>query len=109
MHSCTRQCHHVNYFAINVRYADERKNYTKTLAIRDTEAQYSNKFLTQLVKDELQDNGVQILDHVLCIITDNTFNMVTHHSLLVIRVKQLNERPREGSNSSEKSAAEILE
>jgi len=40
-------CHCVNYFAINVRYVDEGKNYTETLAIRNTEAQHYSKFLTQ--------------------------------------------------------------
>jgi len=47
----THQCHSVNYFAINVKYADEGKNYTKILAIRDTPAQRSSEFLTQLEKD----------------------------------------------------------
>jgi len=65
MDACTRQLHHVNYFAINVRYVDEGKNYTKTLGIRDTQAQHSSKFITRLVKDVLQDYGIQ-KDHVLC-------------------------------------------
>ena len=39
--------HRVNYFANNGndRYVDEGKNYTKNLAIRDTEVQHSRKFL----------------------------------------------------------------
>jgi len=42
---------HVNYFAINVKYLDEGKNF-------------STKFLTQLEEDMLQDYGLQ-KDHVL--------------------------------------------
>jgi len=53
-----------------------RKNYTKILAIRVTEAQHSSKFLTQLVKDVLQGYGLH-KDHVLCIVTDNASNMVS--------------------------------
>jgi len=49
----------------------------------------------------LQDYGVQ-KDHALCIVTNNASNMVG-------RVKQLIERPREGSNTTEESAAEIQE
>jgi len=86
MDACTHERHHVNYFAINVRYLNEGKSYTKTLVIRDTHAQHSSKFLTQLVKDGWQDYGIQ-KDHVLCIVTDNASNMVS-------TVKQLNERPR---------------
>ena len=86
----------------DVRYADEGKNYTKILAIiRDSEAKHSSKFLTQLVKDLLQDNGIQ-KDHVLCIVTANASSMVN-------MIKQLNERPREGSNTTEESAVEIQE
>ena len=88
MDACTRQHHHVNYFGINVKYIDEVKNYTKTLAIRDTQAQHPNKCLTQLEKDVLQDYGLQKY-HVLCIVTDNSSNMVSI-------VKQVNERPSEG-------------
>jgi len=58
MDACARQHHYVNYFAINVRYVDEGKNYTKTLAIRDNQAQHSSKFLTQLEKDVLYDYGL---------------------------------------------------
>jgi len=47
----------------------------ETLAIRDTTGKHSSKFLTQLVKDILQDNGIQ-KDHVLCIVAD-TSNMVS--------------------------------
>ena len=101
MDACTRQRHHVNYFAINVRYADEGKYYIKTLAILATQAQNSSKFLTQLEKDVLQMNGLQ-KGHVLCIVTDNASNMVS-------MVKQLNERPREGSSVTEESAAKVQE
>jgi len=96
MDACTR--HHVNYF---VRYVNEGKNYTKTLAIRDTQAQHSSEFLTQLQKDVLQDYGLQ-KEHVLCIVTYNASNMVS-------MVKQLNKRPREGSSTTEESVAEIQE
>jgi len=66
MGACTH--HHVNYFAIDVRCVDEEKNYTIILAIRATQAQYSSKFSTQLVKDVFQDYGIQ-KDHALCIVT----------------------------------------
>jgi len=48
-----------------------------------------------------QDNGIQ-KDHALRIVIDNASNMVG-------MVKQLNEQPREGSNTTEESAAEIQE
>jgi len=70
---------------------DKEKNYTQTFAIRDTEAQHSSKFLTQLGKDVLQDNGIQ-KDHVLCIVTDNI-----SIDYMVSTVKQ----PRKGSNITE--------
>jgi len=54
-----------------------------------------------LVKDVLQDYVLQ-KDRVLCIVTDNGSNMVN-------MVKQLNERPREGSSSAEESAVENQE
>jgi len=69
------------------------------LVKRDTEAQHPSRFLAQFVKDVLQGYGIQ-KDHVLSIVTDNASNMVS-------MVKQLNERPREGSNTKEESAAEI--
>ena len=47
MDACTR--HHANYFTINVRYVDDWKNITKTLAIKVTETQHSSNFLKQLV------------------------------------------------------------
>jgi len=50
---------------------------------------------------QLQDYGIQ-KDDVLCIVTDNV-------SCMVSMVKQLNEQPREGSNTMEESAAEIEE
>lgn len=72
---------------------------TKTLAIKDTEAQHSSNFLKQLVKEVLQDFGIQ-KDHVLCIVTDNASNMLS-------MVKKLNER--EDSSITEECAAEIQE
>jgi len=86
---------------LNVTYIDEGKDYTKTLAKRDIQAKHSSKLSTQLVKNVLQDYGIQ-KDHALCIVTDNASNMVS-------MVEKLNERPREGSNTSEESAAEIQE
>jgi len=50
----------------------------------------------------LQDYGLQ-KDHVLCIVTDNAFNMVK------MAKKLNNEPPREGSSTTEESAAEIQE
>lgn len=99
MDACTR--HRVNYFAVNVRYVDEGKNMTKTLAIKDTEAQHSSNFLKQLVKEVLQEFGIQ-KDHVLCIVTDNASNMLS-------MVKRLNEREDSGITESEECAEEIQE
>ena len=83
MDACTR--HRVNYFAINVRYVDKGRYITKTLAIKDTDAQHSSAFLKQLVKDVLHDYGIE-KSHVLCIVTDNASNMLS-------MVKKLNEEP----------------
>jgi len=88
MDACTSQRHQVDYLAINVKYVDEGKIHTKTLAIRDTHAQYSSKFFTQLEKNVLQDYGLQKY-RVLCLVIDNASKMVSV-------VKQFNERPREG-------------
>ena len=101
MDACTREHHHVSYFAINVRYADEGKNCTKIVARRDTQAQHSRTVLTQLGKYVLQDYGLQ-KDQVLCIVTDNASSMVS-------MVKQLNKRSREESSTTEESGAEIQE
>jgi len=79
---------------------DEGKNYTKTLGIRNTQAQHCSNFLTQLEKDVLQDYGLQ-KDHVLCIVTDNKSNMVS-------MVKQLNQRPPQWSSTTEESACNFL-
>jgi len=59
--------------------------------------------LNTIGKDVLPDYdyGLQ-KDHVLCTVTDNAPNMVS-------MVNQLNERPREGSSTTEQSAAEIQE
>ena len=49
MDACT--CHRVNYFAINVRFADKSNMVvTKTLAIRDTHAQHTANHLKNLVE-----------------------------------------------------------
>ena len=88
-------------FSINAKYVDEGRNHTKTLAIRDTQDQHSSKFLIRLVKDVLHDCGLQ-KDHVLCIVTYNASNMVS-------MVKKLNKRPRDGSSTTEESAAKIHE
>jgi len=79
----------------------KKKIHVNLRYIRDTQAQYSSKFLTQLAKDVLQDYGLH-KDCVLCTVTDNAFNMVSV-------VKQLNERPRKGSSTMEESPAEIRE
>jgi len=55
-----------------------------------------------LEKDVLQDYGLQ-KDHVLCIVTNN------NESNMLNIVKQLSERPREGSSTTEERAAEIQE
>ena len=49
----------------------------------------------------MQDYGIE-KDHVLCIVTDNASNMLS-------MIKQLNERPKEGSNTTEECAVEIQE
>ena len=99
MDACTR--HRVNYFAINVRYVDDWRNITKTLAIKDTEAQHSSNFLKQLVNNVLKDYGIQ-KEHVLCIVTNNASNMLS-------MVKKINERPKEDSSSTKEFEAQIQE
>ena len=97
MDACRR--HRVNYFAINVRYVDDWRNITNTLAVKDTEAQHSSNFLKQLVNNVLKDYGIQ-KKHVLCIVTDNASNMLS-------MVKKINERPKEDSSSTKEFEAQI--
>lgn len=75
MDGCTR--HRVNYFAINVRFVDDKnKMVTQTLAVKDTHAHHTSDYLHKLVEKVLQDFEIK-KEQVLCIVTDNASNMLS--------------------------------
>ena len=73
MDGCTR--HRINYFALNVQFVDS-KNEVRifTLAVRDTENQYSSDFIQRLVEDVLMDFVIS-KQQVLAVVTDNGSNI----------------------------------
>lgn len=58
MDACTR--HRVNYFSINNRLVGENNEIvTKTLAVKDTDANHGSEFLQVLVEKVLQDYEIK--------------------------------------------------
>ena len=75
MDRCRRQ--RIHYCAINVRYVnDQREGVTKAMVLRNTQAQHTSEYLSDLVEKVLDEFEMK-KEQVLCIITDNASNMLS--------------------------------